>query len=79
MLATVSERLSDTEYRLNALTSRDVEARLAAYLLGLPSTWRDGGAVVTLPLAKKDVASLLDTSPEPSAARSRPRHRGAWR
>ena len=64
MLATVSERLSDTEYRLSSLTSRDVESRLADYLLGLPSTWRDGGAVVTLPLAKKDVASLLDTSPE---------------
>ena len=64
MLSTVSERLSDTEYRLNALTSRDVEGRLADYLLGLPSTWRDGVAVVTLPLAKKDVASLLDASPE---------------
>ena len=64
MLATVSERLSDTEYRLNALTSRDVESRLADYLLGLPSTWRGRVATVTLPLAKKDVASLLDTTPE---------------
>ena len=64
MLATVSERLSDTEDRLNALTSRDVETRLAGYLLALPVTWRDGVATVTLPLAKKDVASLLDTSPE---------------
>lgn len=64
MLATVSARLSDTEERLNALTSRNVDTRLAAYLLGLPSTWRDGVATVTLPLAKKDVASLLDTSPE---------------
>ena len=64
MLATVSERLSDTEHRLNSLTSRDVESRLADYLLGLPSTWRGRVATVTLPLAKKDVASLLDTSPE---------------
>jgi len=64
MLSTVSERLSDTEHRLNALTSRDVESRLADYLLGLPSTWRGPVATVTLPLAKKDVASLLDTSPE---------------
>lgn len=64
MLATVSARLSDTEDRLNALTSRDVEARLAAYLLGLPAAWHDGVATVTLPLAKKDVASLLDTTPE---------------
>ena len=64
MLATVSERLSDTEHRLNLLTSRDVENRLADYLLGLPSTWRGRVATVSLPLAKKDVASLLDTSPE---------------
>jgi len=64
MLATVSERLSDTEHRLNSLTSRDVESRLADYLLGLPSTWRGRVATVTLPLAKKDVASLLDTTPE---------------
>lgn len=64
MLATVSERLSDTEHRLNSLTSRDVESRLADYLLSLPSTWRGRVATVTLPLAKKDVASLLDTTPE---------------
>ena len=64
MLATVSERLSDTEHRLNLLTSRDVESRLADYLLGLSTTWRGGVASVTLPLAKKDVASLLDTTPE---------------
>lgn len=64
MLAAVSERLVDTERRLNSLASRDVEVRLADYLLGLPSTWQGGMATVTLPLAKKDVASLLDTSPE---------------
>jgi CRP/FNR family transcriptional regulator len=64
MLATMSERLSDTEHRLSSLTSRDVESRLADYLLGLPSTWRGRVATVTLPLAKKDVASLLDTTPE---------------
>lgn len=64
MLAAVSSRLSETEERLDALTSRDVESRLAGYLLGLPAAWRDGVATVTLPLAKKDVASLLDTTPE---------------
>ena len=64
MLATVSARLSVTERRLNALTAHDVETRLADYLLALPTTWADGVAAVTLPLAKKDVASLLDTSPE---------------
>lgn len=64
MLAALSERLAATEDRLASLTSRGVEARLADYLLGLPSTWNDGVATVRLPLAKKDVASLLDTSPE---------------
>lgn len=64
MLATMSERLTDAEHRLHSLTSRDVEGRLADYLLGLPTTWREGVASVTLPLRKKDVASLLDTSPE---------------
>jgi len=64
MLAAVSERLADTEHRLSSLTSRGVEGRLADYLLGPPSTWRDRVATVTLPLAKKDVAALLDTTPE---------------
>jgi CRP/FNR family transcriptional regulator len=64
MLAAVSERLSDTERRLSSVTSRGVEGRLADYLLGLSSTWREGVATVTLPLAKKDVAALLDTTPE---------------
>ena len=64
LLSRVSARLSDTEHRLNSLTSRDVESRLADYLLGLPSTWRGGVGMVSLPLAKKDVASLLDTTPE---------------
>ncbi len=63
MLAAISERLSDTEHRLNALTTRGVESRLAGYLLGLPHR-RDHLSLVTLPLAKKDVASLLDTTPE---------------
>lgn len=64
LLSQVSARLSDTEHRLNSLTSRDVESRLADYLLGLASAWRGGVATVTLPVAKKDVASLLDTTPE---------------
>jgi len=63
MLATVVERLSETEHRLNSLTSRDIEGRLAHYLLGLPGSWHDRVSTVTLPLAKKDVAALLDTPP----------------
>lgn len=64
LLATVSARLAVTEHRLTALTSRDVEGRLVEYLLGLASTRRGDVATVTLPMAKKDVASLLDTTPE---------------
>ncbi|HEY3547598.1 MAG TPA: Crp/Fnr family transcriptional regulator [Propionicimonas sp.] len=64
LLAAVSERLSATEDRLSSLTSRGVEGRLADYLLGLPSTWRDGVATVSFPVAKKHVAALLDTTPE---------------
>lgn len=64
MLATVSGQLEHAEDRLAALTSTDVTTRLAAYLLDLPGTTRDGRTVVRLPLAKKDVASLLGTTPE---------------
>lgn len=64
MLTTVAERLSDAEDRLNALTTRGVESRLAAYVLDLPRTRSGGTSPVTLPLAKRDVASLLDTTPE---------------
>lgn len=64
MLATVSERLSATEHRLASLTSRDVDSRLAHYLLGLPATRRGDVDTVDLPMAKKDVASLIDTTPE---------------
>lgn len=64
MLSTLSERLCDTEHRLASLTSRAVHARLADYLLALPATRRGGVATVSLPVAKKDVASLIATTPE---------------
>ncbi|MFN8183556.1 MAG: Crp/Fnr family transcriptional regulator [Candidatus Nanopelagicales bacterium] len=64
MLATMSRRLEQAEDRLAALATTDVTARLAGYLLGLPAVHRDGTATVTLPMAKKDVASLLGTTPE---------------
>ncbi|WP_228489038.1 Crp/Fnr family transcriptional regulator [Raineyella fluvialis] len=64
MLNTVSRRLSETERRLAASTSAEIDVRLADYLLDLPSQ-RSGDLVrLTLPLAKKDVASLLGTTPE---------------
>lgn len=64
MLQAVSRRLEETEQRLAAAVSGDVSTRLADYLLGLPAEHVDGIMVVTLPLAKKDIASLLDTTPE---------------
>lgn len=64
MLQAVSRRLEETEQRLAAAVSGDVAARVADYLLELPGEHVDGTVTVTLPLAKKDIASLLDTTPE---------------
>lgn len=64
MLEGVSRRLEATEARLAALVSSDVSARLAGYLLSLPARHHRGDVLVQLPMAKKDVASLLDTTPE---------------
>lgn len=64
MLQGVSRRLEETEARLASVISGDVSQRLADYLMSLPATYAEGRASVTLPLAKKDVASLLDTTPE---------------
>lgn len=64
MLQTVSARLQETEARLASLISGDVSSRLADYLLTLPARRGRGGLAVELPMAKKDIASLLDTTPE---------------
>lgn len=64
MLRTVTTRLDAAERLIADLTSADVEARLAGYLVGLPARRDAGGLLVTLPLAKKDIASLLGTTPE---------------
>ncbi len=64
MLQTLSQRLSETERRLTSAFSSPVGTRVADYLLSLPSTTTGSHPVVTLPLAKKDIASLLDTTPE---------------
>ena len=64
MLQDVSGRLHDTEIRLVSLISGNVSSRLADYLLSLPGTPGEEGSQVRLPLAKKDIASLLDTTPE---------------
>lgn len=65
MLQGVSRRLGEAEARLAAVISGDVSSRLADYLLTLPTRPEtDRHLVVELPLTKKDIASLLDTTPE---------------
>lgn len=64
MLRTLSRRLEETEARLAAVISGDVTSRLADYLMSLPVHRVDGVPEVELPMAKKDVASMLDTTPE---------------
>ena len=71
MLQMQSERLSSAERMLAAMGGADVGSRLASYLLDLPSKNEDGGALVELPMAKKDVASFLGTSPETLSRRLR--------
>lgn len=57
--------MDDTEARLASVILGNVSSRLADYLLSLPATPGPRGAIyVTLPLAKKDIASLLSTTPE---------------
>ncbi|GAA3869998.1 Crp/Fnr family transcriptional regulator [Tessaracoccus defluvii] len=64
MLRTLSDRLSSVERLLAAVTSSDVTARVAAYLLDLPGTFVDGAVDVELPMAKQEVARYLGTTPE---------------
>lgn len=64
MLQGVSHRLSQTETRLASVISGDVTTRLAEYLLSLHGQPTEDGVAVQLPMAKKDIASLLDTTPE---------------
>ena len=65
MLQSLSLRLGEAENRLAAVISGDVSSRLADYLLTLPARHtRGANAEVELPLTKKDIASLLDTTPE---------------
>lgn len=65
MLRTLATRLHSAERMLAARTLAEVGARLAAYLLDCPTTWGVGGAATAhLPMAKKDIATFLGTSPE---------------
>ena len=69
MLQGVSRRLDETEARLASVLTGDVRSRVADYLLSLPAApahddAADGAVDVVLPLAKKDIASLVSTTPE---------------
>ena len=65
LLRSLAARLHSAERMLAARTLVDVGARLAAYLLDCPTTWAAGGtATAHLPMAKKDIATFLGTSPE---------------
>ena len=64
MLRTMAEQLRSAERMLAARALADVGARVAAYLLDLPGILEDGRTTVVLPIAKKEVATLLGTSPE---------------
>jgi CRP-like cAMP-binding protein len=65
LLRSLAVRLHSAERMLTARTLVDVGARLAAYLLDCPTTWGAGGvATAHPPMAKKDIATFLGTSPE---------------
>jgi CRP/FNR family transcriptional regulator len=72
LLRSLAMRLHSAERMLTARTLADVGARLAAYLLDCPTTWGVGGAATAqLPMAKKDIATFLGTSPETVSRRLR--------
>lgn len=63
MLGALSKRLAGTQEKLEQ-SAQEVGIRVADYLLGLPARPTAAGIEVRLPLPKKDVASLLGTTPE---------------
>jgi CRP/FNR family transcriptional regulator, anaerobic regulatory protein len=64
MLQSVTERLVRAERMLAAFATTEVETRLTAWLLDQPSVDDAGRRMVVLPMAKKEIASFLGTTPE---------------
>lgn len=62
ILEQFSNRLDETEKLVGALSAKDVEMRLASYLLELIGE-KESGKIV-LPMSKKDLASYLGTTQE---------------
>ena len=72
MLQVTMRRLLSAERQLATFAGSRVSPRFAAYLLDLPRR-RDGAGriIVRLPLAQKDIASYLGTTPETLSRRVR--------
>lgn len=64
MLASLTIWLAGLTDRVEALSVTSAVARLAHYLLRLPSRRADGVVVIELPMAKKDLAAHLAITPE---------------
>jgi CRP/FNR family transcriptional regulator len=64
MVSSLSTWLLRLVGRVEELTVLSAGARLARYVLDLPSTASAVGAVVALPVAKKDLAAQLGITPE---------------
>lgn len=64
MVASLSTWLLRLVGRVEELTVLSAGARLARYLLDLPSQTTPEGAVITLPLAKRELAGSLGITPE---------------
>jgi CRP/FNR family transcriptional regulator len=63
MLAVLSVRLRQFTVQVENLSLKEVPARLASYLLYLAQE-QDSPDIVTLPISKGQLASLLGTIPE---------------
>lgn len=67
----LAERLERADEMTAASSTRPVAARLASYLLRQPTAGPAGREVLRLPLARRDIASLLGTTPESLSRRLR--------
>lgn len=64
MLRTLSDRLTQAESLLTAVTSSDVTARVAAYLASLAAGAGGASNKITLPMSKRETAAHLGTTAE---------------